>query len=126
MEVFAGEPHAPKAVGAPRAGDALYQVSTRCTALTLDAVLTADQGLAVTAMRAVRAVQAPHTVMTTDQSLRVIAERAIAATFAGVAGNAPRARCTLTHLPYEVTKARLELSRAEFFICAAHGDSLVG
>lgn len=120
VKVLTREAYTPEAIGTPRTGDALYEVSARSAALAFDAVLAPDQGLTVSAMRAVGAVQATHTVMAPYQALRITAERAIAATLARVAGNTPRTGGTLTHLSHEIAETRLEFSRTELFRRAAH------
>jgi hypothetical protein len=120
VKVLASEADATKAVRTPRARDALYEIGTRRAALTLDAMLTSNERLAISAMRAIRAVQATYTVVTANQPFRIVAERTVVAALARVAGHTPRVGRALAHLSYELAESRLELSCTQLFRGAAH------
>lgn len=69
VKVLPGQAHAPKAVGAARAGDAFDQVGARSTTFTFDTMLTANQRFTVATMRAIRAAQAAYTIVASNQAL---------------------------------------------------------
>jgi hypothetical protein len=120
MEVFTRQADAAKAVGTARACDTADQIGTGRATFTFNAMLTRNQGLAVSTMRTVRAIQAADTVVAANKTLRVRAKRAVAGTLATGAGNTARICRTLTQLPNQVAKSRFELSQAQLIRSGNH------